>query len=690
MGSFFVRRPILSYQTIVGDKVVYLTANRSPLRQLNHFMRSFFHKAVCFYVLSFLNCSYSFAQFVDFSSENPYKKVFVDTDNFGASYLDLLQNAYTKAKNDSIRFSMLNDLAYYTHTRNLSKAMDFTEKGLKLTVDQKDSLWHGRFQITQGAILLRMEKLDSAQIVLEEAKKQVLEKDIHLLNNQLGYVFERRGQIDKAADYALETLRIGKKLNDQWAIAMAYSDLSNLFWKQSKFETALEYGLKSLAIFEERGINDLDYDFTLYIVGNNYLALKDYESALKYYEHSTVIGERYGFYNNLSDVYISLADLYGYLQELVKAQESGEQALKYAELLDNNFMVMRSWLSIGKLQYSQRDFASAIESLQKCILVATNDFGDAYYLSQAYETMGKAHAENHDYQKAYQAFAEYDTLKTRIFTAEADERTSLLRTEFDVASKENTIHEQESQIERQRTIRNLIIIISVLLLLLVALFYKALQNKFKINRLLRKQNEEKEFLLKEIHHRVKNNLEIVSSLLSLQTAQIEDQNILNAMEESQHRVQSMSMIHQKLYMGQNLAAVEMKDYFNNLSEYIVDAFGVDEQVTVDVAMDKFELDVDMAIPIGLIVNELLTNSLKYAFPDKQKGTIRLSLMEKGNILQLDVVDDGIGMNGTDEVQGTGFGSQLIQLLTKQLDGKMVLNTKQGTSVSIQFQLSKAA
>lgn len=653
-------------------------------------MRSFFIKAVCFFFFSILNCGLSIAQFVDFSSEIPYKKVFVDTDNFGASYLDLLKDAYPQAKNDSIRFSMLNDLAYYTHTRNLVKALNFTKEGLKLTLNQKDSLWHGRFQITQGAILLRMEKLDSAQIVLELAKKRVLEKDLPLLNAQLGYVFERRGQLDKAADYALETLNLGKKLKDKWAMAMAYSDLSNLFWKQSKFETALEYGLKSLAIFEERGINDLDYDFTLYIVGNNYLALKDYENALKYYKHSTVIGERYGFYNNLSDVYISLADLYGYLMELDKAQESSEKALKYAELLENNFMVMRSWLSIGKLQYSKEDFGTAIESLQKCILVATDDFGDAYYLSQAYETMGKAHASNHDYQKAYQAFAEYDTLKTRIFTAEADQRTSLLRTEFDVANKEGTILEQETQIQKQRTRQTLISIIAGLLLLLLFLFYKAIRNKFKINKLLRKQNEEKEFLLKEIHHRVKNNLEIVSSLLSLQSAQIEDQNILNAMEESQHRVQSMSMIHQKLYMGENLAAVEMKDYFRNLSEYIVDAFGAKEQITVDVVMKKFELDVDMAIPIGLIVNELLTNSLKYAFPDKQKGTIRISLLEKGSILQLDVVDNGIGMGMTDEVKGTGFGSQLIELLTKQLDGKMVLNTKEGTSVSIQFQLSKAA
>ncbi len=653
-------------------------------------MRSFIVKATSIFVFSFLNCSPVFSQIIDFASENPYKKIFVETDNFGPSYLDILEDTYLKIEADSVRFSILNDLAYYWHTRNLVKAMDFTQKGLRQTSSKKNVLWEGRFQITQGAILLRMEKLDSAEIVLEAAKSKVLEADLAFLNTQLGYVSERRGHLGKAADFAIESLHFGKKLQDQKAIALAYSDLSNLFWKQSKLDAGVEYGLRSLKTFEERGITDLDYDFTLYVVGNNYLALKDYENALKYYEHSIIIGERYGFYNNLSDVYISLSELYGYLQDLDKAQEAAKKGLKYAELLENNFMVMRSWLSIGKLQHSRGDFANAVESLQKCILVATDDFGDTYYLSQAYETLGKAYAANHEYQKAYQAFAEYDTLKNRIFTAEADHRTSLLRTEFDVANKEGTILEQETRIKKQSARQTLISIITGMLLLLLFLSYKAIRNKLKINKLLRKQNEEKEFLLKEIHHRVKNNLEIVSSLLALQSAQIKDANVLVAMEESQHRVQSMGMIHQKLYTGKNLAAIEMKDYLIDLAEYVTDAFGMNQQAVIDIEMTELELDVDTAIPIGLIVNELLTNSFKYAFPGKRGGKVKVSLRQIDDHLQLDVNDNGIGQPAERQVQGTGFGTQLIELLTKQLDGKMVLNTNQGTSVSIQFQYHKAA
>lgn len=652
-------------------------------------MTSFLSKAICFYLLSIFPTSYAYAQFIDIGKENPYTKVFVETDNFNASYLDTLESAYPKIKTDAVKFSVLNDLAYYWHTQNLVRAMDFTEKGLALTIEKKDTLWNGRFQITKGAILLRMEKLDEAEDALKSAKNKVEEKDLPFLNTQLGYVYERRGELDKAADFAMISLRLGEELSDKKAIAMAYSDLSNLFWKQSKFVTGLEYGLKSLAIFEERQITDLDYDFTLYVVGNNYLALKEYEKAMHYFEHSIVIGERYGFYNNLSDVYISLVDLYAFLGEFDKATQAGVNAVKYAELLSNEFMLMRAWLSIGKHKNLEKNYDEAIKSLEKSISIATKNFGDEFYLSQAYEVLGRAYAGNKDYKKAYEAFGTYDTLKTLVFTAEADQRTSLLRTEFEVAKKESTISAQETQIERQRTSRNLVIIISVLLLMLLLLSYKAIRNKFRINTLLRKQNEEKEFLLKEIHHRVKNNLETVSSLLSLQSAQIQDPGILNVMEESQHRVQSMSMIHQQLYSGDNLAAIEMKDYFINLTDYIIDAFGASTWVGVEVDMKKIQLNVDKAIPIGLIVNELLTNSLKYAFPNRRKGCIRISLKKNEDKLQLDVTDNGVGISSS-EVEGTGFGSQLIALLTKQLDGKMALNTSHGTTVSIQFQLSKAA
>ncbi|SHF91146.1 Two-component sensor histidine kinase, contains HisKA and HATPase domains [Arenibacter palladensis] len=638
----------------------------------------------------FLGSPLLLGQLIDFDRDNPYEKVFVDTDNFGASYLQQLEDLYVQAPTDSLQFEILNDLAYYWHTRNLIKALNFTEEGLKCSLAKGDMLWHGRFQITQGAILLRMEKLDKAQEVLEEAKAKVQTKDLPFLNTQLGYVYERRGQLDKAADYALEGLQLGEELNDKKAIALAYSDLSNIFWKQAKYDKGLKYGIKSVVIFEERGIIDLDYDFTLYVVANNFLKLNRYEEALKYYEHSLAIGERYGFYNNLSDVYISLVDLYAYLGNYRKAESAGLNAVKYATYLDNDFMLMRSWLSIGKLQNLQGKYKYAIESLQKSLDVATAEFGDEYYLSQVYEALGKAYAGNHDYMEAYKAFSKYDGLKKEIFTAESDQRIALLQTEFEVAQKEDTILMQQGTIRKQKSNQMLTSIITGLLLFLLIVGFVAIRINRRKNKLLQQQNQEKEFLIKEIHHRVKNNLEVVSSLLSLQSSHIGDKKIKDNMLQIQNRIQSMSMIHQNLYQGKNLGSIEMKNYFNILGDYVLQSYGTEQRIVMVYDMEELELNVDIATPIGLIVNELITNSLKYAFPNNLTGVITIRLVQKPEHLELTVTDNGVGIQKGKELSGTGFGTQLITLLTKQLDGKMVLRQKKGTSVSFEFQNHKAA
>ena len=651
----------------------------------NRIFRSIFPLGMlCLFTLSFYG-----QKIIDFSREQPYNKVFVATDNFGSSYLDTLEIYYPKASVDSLRYSILNDLAYYWHTRDLNKALDFAKRGLDLTRQKGDLLWEGRFQITEAAILLRMEKLDEAYAILQEAKDKIKKEDLAFLNTQLGYVFERKGDLVRAADYALESKRLGLELNDVKAVALAYSDLSNLYWKYSKFERGLEYGLKSLELFEERGLNDLDYDFTLYVVGNNQLELGNYSEALDYFKHAIAIGERYGFYNNLSDTYISLIELHTLLMEYDEAESAAEKALLYANLLDNNFLKMRSWLSIGKLQLFQGKYISAIESLKKCIEIAGPDFGDHFYLSQAYERLGKAHVGNHNYKDATEAFVMYDSLRNMVFSESAKENMVLLETEFNMARKEDTIQGMEDQIKKQSSQQTLISIISGLLfLLLLVLFVTYKKNKGK-NVLLERQNAEKEFLLKEIHHRVKNNLGIVSSLLELQVAKMDDPKAIEAIEESRNRVYSMSMIHQKLYQGKNLSSIEMKDYLINLSKHILDSYGSEYAIEYVYELQEFELDVDTAIPMGLIVNELLTNSFKHAFPEKEKGKIRITCQKVGNEgIILEVYDNGIGISDPkhSKVTGSGFGTQLVDLLVQQLDGSMRIYNGQGTRVRMEFEL----
>ena len=655
----------------------------------------------CIFLLLASICN---GQLVDLSRTPPYRQIFMETDAFDSSYLTVLEKAGAQNLPDTLQLAIGNDLAYYWHTRNLDKACQLANKVLAKAIAVDNKIWEGRIQITLAAILLRQEKLDTAFVVLTSAKNKLPKKDWPLLLTQMGYVMERKGLISKAADYAMDGLHLGDSLHDIRTMAMAYSDLSNLFWKQSKFDKGIEYGLKSESLFKQRGINDMDYSFTLYVIGNNYMAVKDYTNALNYYKQALTISNRYQFYNNLADIYIALTDLYTLTKEYTKAEAEAKNALRYSTLLDNNFMLMRSWLSVGKLQNLNGRPTEAIISLDTCLKIATDKFGDNYFLHLAYKELAKAYAATGDFKNANSAFLKYDALKDSVFTAEADQRVAKLQTEFEVAQKESTIKTQQQSITQQKRLQLITLGAAMLLVLILAGLYRTYRNKRLVNTkletlnldlenknvLLDKRNAENELLLKEIHHRVKNNLEIVSGLLALQAAQIDHPSAQAVMQASQNRVLSMGIIHQKLYQKGNLAAIEMKDYFYNLGESILDTFNAAGRIQIISDMKPLELDVDTAVPVGLIANELLCNALKYAFKETQQGEIQVGLKKTGidNEMKFCVADNGIGKQNNATPKGTGFGTELVHLLVQQLEGRLTVDVSKGTTVSIYFNYSK--
>jgi two-component sensor histidine kinase len=167
--------------------------------------------------------------------------------------------------------------------------------------------------------------------------------------------------------------------------------------------------------------------------------------------------------------------------------------------------------------------------------------------------------------------------------------------------------------------------------------------------------------------------------------------VKDAMREGQNRVHSIGIVHQKLYQGANLGAVEMKDYLINLGDNILDTFGADDRVRIECAMNTLELDIDTAVPLGLIANEILTNALKYAFPDGRQGKIEIKLERTDdNVFRLAIIDDGVGKGNATAVGGTGFGGQLVALLAQQLRGKLREETEKGTAVYFEFSSKVAA
>jgi PAS domain S-box-containing protein len=202
--------------------------------------------------------------------------------------------------------------------------------------------------------------------------------------------------------------------------------------------------------------------------------------------------------------------------------------------------------------------------------------------------------------------------------------------------------------------------------------------------------KEKDIMLGEIHHRVKNNLQIVYSLLDLQSSGIEDAVALGLLRESQNRVKSMALIHQMLYETNDFAQVDFAGFLENLVPTLVSAYGIDPgRITLFVNAAHVRLPINAAIPCGLVVNELIANALKHAFPGNRPGVIRVDIFnEPGDRVVLSVSDDGAGIpDEFDIAESTTLGLQLVTLLAEQLNANMTINRAKPTRIELRFRVS---
>ena len=208
----------------------------------------------------------------------------------------------------------------------------------------------------------------------------------------------------------------------------------------------------------------------------------------------------------------------------------------------------------------------------------------------------------------------------------------------------------------------------------------------EIDRKIRESLKEKEVLLREVHHRVKNNLQVISSILSLQSSYVSDPAILDILKESQQRIKSMSFIHETLYRTADFSKIEFTDYLRTIAINLVQSYASNRQrITLDQQLQPVYLGLDQSIPCGLIVNELISNSLKYAFQGRDEGVIQLSLSEMNDTISLSIKDDGVGLPKDFNYEKTNsLGIQLVYALIEQLDATMDIRREEGTEFKISF------
>jgi two-component sensor histidine kinase len=318
------------------------------------------------------------------------------------------------------------------------------------------------------------------------------------------------------------------------------------------------------------------------------------------------------------------------------------------------------------------------------------------------------------YSEALKHFETFQRLSDSIFSVQKAVQIQELRIKYATDQKDkdlriqagdirlltNQNQLQQEQVGKSRILRNVMVAGLLVLLLLVGLIYNRYRLKQQKNRQLEaKQKEiteknhqlerlltENEWLLREVHHRVKNNLQVIISLLKSQSDFLHDKAALAAVVESEHRVYAMSLIHQKLYKSSNVSSIGMPEYIGDLVEYLRYCFAMSGKVVFELQVDPISLDVQQAVPVGLILNEAITNSFKYAFPcsEEDKVTVRLCTTGDGG-LSLMIADNGRGLPPDFNLkQDNSFGMLLIGGLTEDLEGTLHIETRHGTAIHIRF------
>ena len=309
----------------------------------------------------------------------------------------------------------------------------------------------------------------------------------------------------------------------------------------------------------------------------------------------------------------------------------------------------------------------------------------------------------------------YHKLQDSVFTQEKINTVERLQIEFNAAQKENEneLLRKKSELQSQQLERDLLIKRSTFgglgfLSLLVILLYSRFNLKKRVNGILVEQKktiaiayeklevsvqqknkliQDKERLIKEVHHRVNNNLQLTMSLLNSQSYYLEDQSAITAIRESQHRIKSIALVHQKLYQSDNVATVNINPYVAELVDYLRNSLGGDRYINFEMQLADLEMDIGQAVPLGLFLNEAITNIIKYAFPGSAKGKVEIGLSaQQGNFYLLKIKDNGIGLPaGANEGKSNTLGMTLMKGLSSQMDAELLMENDNGLTISLIFE-----
>lgn len=530
-------------------------------------------------------------------------------------------------------------------------------------------------------------------------------------HQSLSYIYYYGGNLGRSLLYALEAVKIKEKGISEGEMENPYIQLGRIYFEEGNTEQSIAYYRKAISTLQnEKKPMDvvLLKMFTKALIKDNRPGealpiLQEYNNK----QESSYTG------TNKRLIVESMGNCYYALGQYDKAEKYYLENLDISKKM-NKEDVLVAYLPLGKLYVQTKRYDKARPYLNE-LLADTNRYSVPVSIQQdVHHLLFLADSASGKYLSAIRHLNQQKAKNDSIFNDTKNKQFEELKVQYETEKKEQNIQLlvkqgqlQTTALQQAKFSRNALITGAVALVLLLGLVYNRYLIKQKSNRQLdiqrRKINmqyekvkelnaaqekllHEKEWLMKEVHHRVKNNLQIVISLLHMQTDYLKDESATSAFIETCSRIRSISLIHQRLYKTERMTAINMSDYIRELVSYLEDSCTGRQRVYFDVQTDHLCLDVSQSVPVGLIINEAVTNAIKYAFGSRTDGMISVWMKaDNTGMLSLTIADNGAGLpENFDEANNDSMGFQLMKTMSEQLEGTMTIQSNKGLSIIIQF------
>lgn len=505
----------------------------------------------------------------------------------------------------------------------------------------------------------------------------------------LGETYDYLGKADSSLIYYEKSIVLKRKLKDKDGEGASNIGIGMLYFYQKDLSKAEQYFNQALTLYTQVN-NEKSMGSALNNLGAVYRNKHQYEKAIKTYNQAYSLKLKTKDSIGMANALANLGAAYQYLKQYDKAENYLMQSQEIFKIIKAKNNQIIGFAALGNLKMEQGKYAESKVFLDQGIALG-KDLDQPHEMIELYQVYTVLDSLSGDYKSAFQHLRLQNNFQEKISKANSKKEMEKLELIYQTQEKEKEIELGKTIIKnRTKAIWVIAGISALLLLLLLRLFW--LKNKLnKSNKKLKYLVKEKENLVKEIHHRVKNNLQVISSLLNMHVRKVRDPQSKKIFDDGISRIQAMSLIHQNIYSHSNLQQIKPREYVEKLVQQLFVTYQIpDKAIKIQTSIDDIDLDIEKLMSIGLILNEILSNAFKYAFNGSKSGVIDILLHQpKPNEIEMMVKDNGSGISiEIIDEPGDSLGMRLIQAFSEKLKASLSIGNVQGTTYKFIFDPTK--